>query len=127
MSRPTPQRTKRRACYDRWSIEFSRLNAIRFREAQGKLRAQVSVLGIRDEGNYVLQLRGVIGNTMELIAEITNLSTSVRICEYSVTVSVPAACLTFDSAKYLSEILSGALRTLSRTVESTVAEPPKIW
>lgn len=43
-------------------------------------------------------------NTMKVIAEITNLSPSVRIREYSVTVSVPAACLTFESAKYPSEI-----------------------
>jgi hypothetical protein len=33
-------------------------------------------------------------NTMKVVAEITNLSPSMRIREYSVTVSVPAACLT---------------------------------
>ena len=43
-------------------------------------------------------------NTVRAVAEITNLSPSVRIREYSVTVSVPAACLTFESAKYPSEI-----------------------
>jgi hypothetical protein len=43
-------------------------------------------------------------NTVKVVAEITNLSPSVRIREYSVTVSVPAACLTFQSAQYPSEI-----------------------
>ncbi|WP_433971957.1 hypothetical protein [Tunturiibacter lichenicola] len=45
-------------------------------------------------------------NTVKVVAEITNLSSSVRIREYSVTVSVPAACLTFESARYPSEIQS---------------------
>jgi hypothetical protein len=43
---------------------------------------------------------------VKVVAEITNLSSSVRIREYSVTVSVPAACLTFESAQYPSEIQS---------------------
>lgn len=45
-------------------------------------------------------------NTVKIIAEITNLSSSVRIREYSVTLSVPASCLTFESARYPAEIES---------------------
>lgn len=45
-------------------------------------------------------------NTVNLVIEIENVSPSSWIREYSVTVSIPAACLTFTSARYPSEIIS---------------------
>ena len=45
-------------------------------------------------------------NTVNLVVEIDNLSASSWIREYSVTVSIPAACLTFASVVFPSEIRS---------------------
>jgi hypothetical protein len=67
---------------------------------QAKPKSELARLDLR------IGPRGRSGDvsTMKVIAEVTNLSPSVRIREYSVTMSVPAACLTFESAWYSSEV-----------------------
>lgn len=71
-------------------------------EERSKQKSQLARLNLR------IGQRGRSGDvdTVKIIAEITNLSNSVRLREYEVTVSVPAASLTFESAKYMAEIKS---------------------
>jgi len=67
-----------------------------------KSKSQLARLNIR------IGQKGRSGDvsTVKVIAEITNLSHSIRLREYGVTLSVPAASLTFESAKYMAEIPS---------------------